>query len=362
MNGTPEVTKSRADPEPRVTVIVTAFDRTRYLPQALGSVGAQSYPSDEIETVITTNRTTPEIVEAASRLHGKLLLVPERSQGVKIERALAESRSPIVAFLDDDDLWDPEKLTLSVGEFDHDPELGYYAHGLRIADESGATVRGGPRRVMGSYARADGLPGGKELMVSPGVHREGEIARADRFNTWNSSSIVVRRSMLEPFRAELPRVGRALDGFLLYSALMSGMRLRIDRRVLTTYRFHPENNMWIRSGSRYEQERKYARTLHEWEETGDLLVAMAEQRGASAVASVLRSHQEALRTLRRIAGLELSREEAARSLVRHMAGAYLWRRGIPWPKRIALSEAFSVVSPQLSRTLNWILERERAGN
>jgi glycosyltransferase involved in cell wall biosynthesis len=100
------------DDRPAVTVVVPTHNRRRLLLRTLDSVLHQS--DVRLEVVVVDDGGTDGTTEALHALRCADLRVirNERSQGVSAARnvGLAAVRTPWVAFVDDDDLWAPDKL------------------------------------------------------------------------------------------------------------------------------------------------------------------------------------------------------------------------------------------------------------
>jgi glycosyltransferase involved in cell wall biosynthesis len=97
-----------------VSVIIPTHNRLRTLPRAIESVLAQDYPVHEI--IVVDDRSTdgtPEFLAAQSRVS---VLTNARNLGAQgsRNRGIAAARGDLIAFLDSDDIWKPEKLRRQV--------------------------------------------------------------------------------------------------------------------------------------------------------------------------------------------------------------------------------------------------------
>jgi glycosyltransferase involved in cell wall biosynthesis len=128
---------------PRVTVVIPTYNRADLLMEAIGSVLAQSFSS--IEVVVCDDGSTDDTAARVAAL-GR----PARYCGLPRTGSLAATRNrgievaqgALVAFLDDDDLWEPEKLAGQIALLERHPELGlvYTDRQVVPADGSGAVV------------------------------------------------------------------------------------------------------------------------------------------------------------------------------------------------------------------------------
>lgn len=97
----------------RVSCIICTYRRTDTLPDAITSAVAQRLPSGTHEVVVVDNNSgdaTPDIVDRLSRSASVAVrYVLEEQQGLSRarNRGISETRSDIVAFLDDDAVADP---------------------------------------------------------------------------------------------------------------------------------------------------------------------------------------------------------------------------------------------------------------
>jgi Glycosyl transferase family 2 len=123
----------RTAPWPSVTVIVPTRDRPEMLARAVRSIIGQSYPGD-IECVIVFDQSEPAEVSVDLPPGRRVRLETNtRTPGAAGARnaGIVASDAPLVAFCDDDDAWDDNKLRLQVEMLDNAP-LGFVACGMRV--------------------------------------------------------------------------------------------------------------------------------------------------------------------------------------------------------------------------------------
>ena len=100
---------------PLVSVIIPTYNRAGVVGTAIESVLQQTYAS--LEIIIVDDGSTDGTEGALRRFGDKITTVRQRNSGPAAarNRGIRESRGDIVAFLDSDDLWLPEKLERQVG-------------------------------------------------------------------------------------------------------------------------------------------------------------------------------------------------------------------------------------------------------
>ena len=107
---------------PRVSVILPSYDRAWCLPEAIDSVLAQTYRDFELLVVDDGSRDeTRSVLKACG---SRVRVLAQANRGVSAARNLGirAARGALLAFLDSDDLWQPQKLARQVAFFDRRPE------------------------------------------------------------------------------------------------------------------------------------------------------------------------------------------------------------------------------------------------
>ncbi|MFI5413029.1 MAG: glycosyltransferase [Candidatus Lutacidiplasmatales archaeon] len=227
-----------ATPSPRVAVIIGAYRRETYVREAVSSVLAQSVPRSLLEILVTKNFASPTLDPWLSREGVRGLRDDDPHIGPWLWRAISATRAPLLAFLDDDDVWEPDRIARVLAAFDRYPELGYYRNRVRVMDGLGRPI---PEARWGKHELDPELDRTGPLFVGPGekVVRLPDLRRTHPL--FNSSSIVVRREVLDG-----PVLDRFLetqnpDPFLFLAAVISPFGLYLDDQRSTRYRRHPEN-------------------------------------------------------------------------------------------------------------------------
>lgn len=116
------MTMAKTSQNPSVSVIIPTYNRGWILREAIDSVLDQDYSGYEL-IVVDDGSTddTRAILDAYGR---EIIVLRQPNQGVSAarNRGIAESCARLVAFLDSDDLWLPQKLTRQVAFFQSNPE------------------------------------------------------------------------------------------------------------------------------------------------------------------------------------------------------------------------------------------------
>jgi Glycosyltransferases involved in cell wall biogenesis len=110
---------------PFISVIITAHNRREFLLEAVNSALNQTLPKDEYEIIVVKN-FEDERIDKFLEEHGvRNIVTNEGPLGAKIARGVEESKGEIISFLEDDDLWLPQKLE-KVKQVFQDENVIYY--------------------------------------------------------------------------------------------------------------------------------------------------------------------------------------------------------------------------------------------
>ncbi len=138
MGGISELGEQRPE---TVSVIIPVYNGERFIRRALDSVFKQTYPLHQV-TVIDdgSNDSTREIV--ADEYGGLVTLIRQQNGGPSKARnaGLRVSTGELIAFLDADDWWEPEKIASQVRVLRAHPDaVGNYT-GLRMMSDEGVDL------------------------------------------------------------------------------------------------------------------------------------------------------------------------------------------------------------------------------
>jgi GT2 family glycosyltransferase len=145
-------------PEPRVTVIMPARDRARYIEQAIASVLAQTRPDLELIVVDDgSTDATPQLVAAIRDPRLRYLRQEPRGIGAAMNTGLRVARGYYIARLDSDDIWRPDLLEVLAAVLDSDSDVDVaYARGQAM-NRYGELLdhrQGAPMRFSGDALRS----------------------------------------------------------------------------------------------------------------------------------------------------------------------------------------------------------------
>ena len=208
---------------PIVSVIIRTYNRALLLQKAILSVLDQTF--QDFEIIVVNNYSTDNTIEVVESFNDeRIRIINIRNNGIIAKsqnRGLKESRGNYIAFLDDDDLWCPEKLELQVEYLRKHPEYNIVYSNAWIIDEKG--VR-------------------KRVAVKSKSFREGEIfveLTEDNFIT--NSTVLMNREVFEKigFFNENPSISAEND-YEYWLRVALHYKIGFVRDPLAMYRVHSE--------------------------------------------------------------------------------------------------------------------------
>lgn len=216
---------------PKVSIIIPVYNGERYLAETLQSVAAQTEEDWEVIAVNDgSNDGSLAILEEAVRNDpGRVRVITISNGGVSRARnhGVREARGEYIAFLDQDDLWLPEKLHLQLDQFRSDRSLGISYTNESIINSQGILVK----------ERALSLDGRKN---------RGWVFRYLIFNNFIPvSSIMIKKDVFDTIGGFDTRYALAED----YDFLLKAVRIVpvdfIDK-PLVLYREHGESGTHLK--------------------------------------------------------------------------------------------------------------------
>lgn len=217
---------------PKVSVVISTYNRPAMLARALESVLAQTFTDYEVIVVDDGSDTAGEVCEAfvgrfaekGVALQAMNLAENSGYQSVPKNFGILYSRGSYIAYLDDDNEWDNEHLEVLVEDIERMGTDAVYSR-WRYAGEGPGSGREFPFHEM-NRASALGLqqtPAVNFVDTSSILHSKGAFVRAMGRLVWNP---------------ELRRFG---DWELVARSLGLGLRWRGVDAVTFTYWWHGEN-------------------------------------------------------------------------------------------------------------------------
>src|SRR4051812_13046945 len=100
--------------KPTISVVIPCYNGALYLRETLESALAQNYAPLEILVVDDGSEDDSAAIAESCGAPVRVIRQPNQGESVARNRGIDEARGDWVAFLDADDLWEPEKLERQV--------------------------------------------------------------------------------------------------------------------------------------------------------------------------------------------------------------------------------------------------------
>ncbi len=139
---------------PKVSVIITTFNRPEYACEAIDSVLSQSF--NDFEVIVVDDGSVSKTKEALEKYGSRIHYIFQDHKGRSVARntGINAAGGEYIAFLDDDDVWLPGKLEKQVAFLDSHPEIGLVHAFIEIMDEDGRPLPEETEKKRKSYRKA----------------------------------------------------------------------------------------------------------------------------------------------------------------------------------------------------------------
>jgi glycosyltransferase involved in cell wall biosynthesis len=208
--------------EPFITVIVTDHDRRIFLPRALHSLENQSLPRDKFEVIVVKNYEDQAIDNLIRRIGGRNIVTTENNLGGKIAIGVEEAKGEIITFLEDDDVYTPERLQVIWNAFKSQSNLIHFHNEYAYIDENSNFI--GYREGYYKY---------KDLVIPSSIKHKIVDKYIDlTWSTLFNSAIAVRKYILSKRLNYLKHLIH-IDPYLFYISLIESGDLIATSKILT---------------------------------------------------------------------------------------------------------------------------------
>lgn len=200
---------------PRVSVVIPAYNAERFIGDALDSVMAQTFR--DVEVIVVDDGSTDGTGEIVRSYGEPVRLVDQANAGPSAarNRGVREAKSELVAFLDADDRWLPEKLALQVPLLDGNAGTDLVHCRVQLIDASGQPMPT-PR-----------LPAPSGRIFHDLLER----------NVLGTSAVVVRKARVEQVGG-FPEDMKWAEDWLLWLRLAQHCQVGCVEEVLVQHREH----------------------------------------------------------------------------------------------------------------------------
>jgi glycosyltransferase involved in cell wall biosynthesis len=234
----------------KISAVITLYNLEKYIDDAIQSVLRQTRQPDEI--IVVDDCSTDGSANIVGKYRHRIIYIRQEKNIGALKNSLSglkAARGDIVAFLDGDDVWLPQKLQAIEKEFLQDEEVVLVSHDFIQVDEnlrdlniSNNETRLNTRRIMKSHAKKDWSKAMREAIL----FRKG---------FWLGSAYAVRKKAVPLKRFETV-IAQHPGAYLSYLDMTLGpfivasnptFKVGFVNEVLFKHRAHGDNNNRWRS-------------------------------------------------------------------------------------------------------------------
>lgn len=210
-----------------MSVIINTYNNGRFIEDAIDSAVAQDFPAEQFEVIVVDDGSTDDTAEHVKKYGDRIryLYKENGDQCSAITFGVNQAKGDLVAFLDGDDVWLPNKLSRVVEEFAKDSRTTMVYHKYLFWNPSDNTMWEDPHFAQVS---GDVLADRRKVLTYAGAPTSSLAFRRDRFEP------LTRIPLDRPF---------TYDAFLFTAVLFLGPIACIPE-ILTKNRIHG-NNRWM---------------------------------------------------------------------------------------------------------------------
>jgi hypothetical protein len=218
------------------SIVIFDFSRSDFICSAIDFLKNEISGSDSEIIVIKSykDRNIEKFLANNNILYTDLMEHNKQSDYIKTACKIASGE--VIIFMDDDDIFEPDKTKYVSHLFKTNKNLGYYHNNFDTIDESGNIT------VNRNYK----TPEFETLYIDN--NRKSELFKKNKNlrlmlkirPDFNSSSIAIRKTLISEYREDYDFNVRP-DSFIFAVALTSSMDIMLDNKVLTHYRIYSGN-------------------------------------------------------------------------------------------------------------------------
>lgn len=212
--------------KPLISIVLPVLNGEKYLSLAINSVIAQTYKNWKL--IIVDNGSTdntPAIINEYLKKDTRIKGINCNIKGIvpALNTGLKHCVGTLIARIDADDLWIPNKLEVQVNYLNSHPQLALLGGSVEIIDDKGNT-----------------LPNTKAF--NNGMHLDPKevVKKISHNNLFCHSSIVIKKEVLEEFGGYAEKYLHSEDYFLWFQTVQK-YKAEILAEKLVLFRYHPQS-------------------------------------------------------------------------------------------------------------------------
>jgi len=225
-----------------ISVIISAYNRKEFLKNAIRSVYTQLLDKGLYEVIIVKNFEDKDLDDYIAKLGYKNIVYDTPSYGEQVSVGIEESKGEILAFLEDDDEFKPNKLSKIYNVFSTQKEVSYF-HDTReyIYNDKIVDINTKDHKINCIVRFLEEITPHEDVLIDPFDKRMENFLIKYHGTVATVSLMAVRRSCIESNLTLLKQINISVENFIPAFAAEYGKLFHTADR-LTRYRIHNENS------------------------------------------------------------------------------------------------------------------------
>jgi len=216
-----------------VSALMGAYNSAQFIAEAIESVKLQTLPVAEL--IVVDDGSTDETAQIARSMGVEVFSQENGGLAAARNRCIRESSQPWIAFIDNDDIWEPGKIEAQMRMAYANPDVALITCDYSIFDHSGVLSESTLKRVRPGY---DSQP--KRLCEHGSIIDELKQSFADAYYLLLPSQVLVRRDVLE-VSGLFDETLESADDFDCFMRVLAHNHLGVVETVLSRRREHEGN-------------------------------------------------------------------------------------------------------------------------
>ena len=235
---------STSKERPFISVVIDGFMRKEFIIEAVNSVRNQDLNENAFELIVLRAFDDIELDKQLTQNKAKILDARDISFGEAIGYAVEQSIGEVICFLDDDDKFQPSKLSRVYDLFSADPDLCYYHNGQIFCNENSD--------IISNFKLRRENPGTIKFENKGFMNLASSLNKAGRYidSLWfNLSSVSVRKKIFNGKMDFVQRITGHPDDLMFYLTFSFNGKAALlnTNEPLTVYRVHNSTTSIVNS-------------------------------------------------------------------------------------------------------------------
>jgi len=216
-----------------VSALIPAYNSEAFIGEAIQSVRSQTLPVAEL--IVVADDSTDQTAQIAESMGARVINNGNRGLPAARNRCVLESSQPWIAFLDSDDIWEPEKIERQMDLVSQNPDVALVTCDYHIFQTAGIVCESALDKYRSGYQSQP-----KRSCVQGKIIDQLDPDFADAYYFLLASNVMLRRDVLEStglFDESL----YSADDFDCFMRMLANHHLGVAETVLVRRREH-ENN------------------------------------------------------------------------------------------------------------------------